>query len=292
MKFHLGYLLILTALVLLNSSCVEKAKPASLQIIRVYTDYPKSFDVYSFRDFGRKEHIQVLLYHKSTDAIIKQINERKWQSGVDIVVFKNAMDLERLRSIGAITPPKSDTLFYQPILIDPYVFHFPFDTIPLFSSYSKVFRNDLVKIDPNAIRDEREWSNLIGGLIQKYPKVNPQKIYDKILRTDLLEKEGIKQLQIIPYSLVKGKMKITFPDQYNKGTVGKIGGMAIVKQAKYSANARILYKYCLQKWWRKKLAAKLKLFPFVDEMKDNLSNPLLYKEVIKNWEFIKKVQKP
>ena len=87
-------------------------------------------------------------------------------------------------------------------------------------------------------------------------------------------------------------VKITFPDQYNKGTVGKIGGMAIVKQAKYIANARILYKYCLQKWWRKKLAAKLKLFPFVDEMKDNLSNTLLYNEVIKNWEFIKKVQKP
>ena len=76
MKLRLGYLLILTALVVLNSSCVEKAKPASHQVIRVYTDYPKSFDIYSFRDFGRKEHIQVLLYHKSTEAIIKQMAKR------------------------------------------------------------------------------------------------------------------------------------------------------------------------------------------------------------------------
>ena len=292
MKFGLGYLLVLTALIVLNSGCVEKAKPASHQVVRVYTDYPKSFDDNTFRDFGRKEHIQVLLYHKSADDIIKQINENKWQSGVDIVVLKNAMDLERLRLIGAISPPKGDTLFYQPILIDPYVFHFPFDTIPLVSSYGQVFRNELVSIDPNAIREEREWANLIGGLIQKYPKVSPQSIYHKIMRSDSLKGVDVKHLQILRYSSVKGKMKITFPDQYYKGTIGRVGGMAIIKQAKYSANARILYKYCQQKWWKIKLAKKVKLFPFINETEDNLNSTLFYNEVIKNWTFLKNVKVP
>lgn len=292
MKFRLVYLFVLTALVVLNSACVEKVQPASYQVVHVYTDYPKSFDIYSFRDFGRKKHIQVLLYHKSTEAIIKQVNEKKWESGVDIVVFKNAMDLERLNSICAITPPKKDTLFYQPILIDPYVFHFPNDSVPLFSSYGQVFRNNLVKIDPSAIRDKQDWGNLLGGLIQKYPKVDAQSIYNKILRNDSIEERDAKHLEILPYSMVKRNMKFTFPDQRNKGSIGKVGGMVIIKQAKYGANARILYEYCRQKWWRKKLAKKVHVFPFVDEAEDNLSNTLLYNKVIINWEFIKKVKNP
>ena len=290
MKIRFTYLLFLVVFSSLLSSCVEKAKPATYQVVRVYTDFPETFDKNSFRDFGRKQHIQVLLYHRTTETIIKQINEKKWQSGIDIVIMKNAMDLERLRGIGAIGAPKNDTLFYQPILIDPYVFHFQFDTVPLFSSFGQLFRNDRVKIDPSALRDKKEWGNLVGGLLQKYPKIGAQGIYNKVLRTDSLRGRDVKQLQIVPYSSIERSKKITFPDQYYKGTVGKISGMAVMKQAKYSTNALLLYEYCRQNWWREKLAEKVELFPYLDYTDEDVNKTLLYQGVIKDWRFIKIVK--
>ncbi len=286
-----GYLLLLAAFAGGLIGCVEKAKPSSHQVLRVYTDYSEKLDIHSFRAFGRKENIQIFIFHKTSEEIIQQINNNKWECGIDMVILENAMSLERLNHLGGIQAPKADTLYYQPILIDPYVFRFPLDSVPQYSSYGQLFRSDFVKIDPKAIREKKEWANLMGGLIQKYPKIMQDSIYTKILFTDSVKGKEVKQLEILPYSTVLDKKKIFFPDQYYKGAIGKIAGIAIIKQAKYNANAQLLYNYCRQQSWRDKLAQKLGVFAYQDIKKTRANDILLYQEVIRDWSFVNRLKK-
>jgi hypothetical protein len=287
-KFH-TYFILFGIFCLSLSSCVEEAKPDKYQIIRLYTDLPTSFDKNSFRHFGRKEHIDVKIYYKSTSEIIKLIQTKKWECGVDAVILRNALDLLRLKSISALHKPKNETEYYQGLLIDPYVFRFPQDTVPLFSTYGQIFRSKQVKINPRAIQEKKEWANLVGGLTIKYPKLIPNEIYNKIMRSDSLKGKDLKYVEILPYSLAINKSDITFPDQYSKGSVGKISGMALIRQAKYNHNARLLYEYCKNQWWRDKLAKKLGVFPYRNVLDSKSKQPLLFQELIKNEGFIKKI---
>lgn len=288
MRISYTYFFVFCLSLLTLTACVETAKPSKRQVIRLYTDFPKTFDKNSFRQFGRKEHIEVLLYYKTSAEIIEQIQTKKWNCGIDLVVLRNPVDLVRLKNMKALYRNKEDSTFYQGLLIDPYVFEFPNDTLPLYSSYGQLFRNNRIKIDPSAIRSPREWQNLVGGLVQKYPKISPQAIYNKVMRTDSLRGKDVKVMRIVPYSKASDKKKITFPDKYYKGSVGKIAGVAIIRQAKYSYNAQLLYKYCQQNWWRKKLAKKMGLFPMYLTDNQNVT-PYLYQGMIENYRFLKKV---
>lgn len=262
------------------SACVEKAKPTNRQVINLYTDFPESLKPSFFREFERVNKIQVLIHHKSSEKIIQQINDKKYDSGVDMVLFMNAIDLIRLDQLRATAAPLGETEKYQALLHDPYVFRFPKDTLPLFSSFGQLFRNDYVKINCAALRETKEWENLMGGLIQKYPKILPSVLYRKIMHSDSLKGKGIKELEILPYSSVVDKETITYPDQYYYGSVGKISGMALIRHAKHRTNALLLYAYCKQEWWRKKLAKRLKVFPILSEEANKSREILLYQKVL------------
>ncbi len=110
---------------------------------------------------------------------------------------------------------------------------------------------------------------------------------NKLLKTDSLKGKNLKHLEILPYSQALKKKDLFFPDQYYKGSIGKISGMAIVRQAKYNVNARSLYAYCKQPAWRKKVANKLGVFPFEDNRDPQSAEILLYQRVISDWSFKK-----
>ncbi len=274
---------------MLFNSCVETAKPADHQILHLYTDFPESFNNTFFRNFGRKNRIQVFVHNHSKEEIIARIKDKKYESEMDAVILRNALDIVRLNNLGAIQAPKDDADFYQALLHDPYVFHFPYDTLPLFTSYGQLFRSDVVKINPNAIRNKNEWGNLMGGLIQKYPDVEPERMFKTILRTDSLKGRDLKQVSILLHSQLTNEKNFVYPDQYYKGSIGKISGIALIRQSGNRSNAIMLYDYCRKNWWRNKLAEKLGLFPIMPEEKNKSADVLLYQELIKKIGFIKKM---
>jgi ABC-type Fe3+ transport system substrate-binding protein len=290
MRHRFSQILIFSVLVVLLSACVEKAQPAAYQYLHLYTDFPKTINNTFFRDFVRKNKIQVLIHYKSSDKIIKQILDKKYESGIDIVLLRNPLDMLELKEKGCLYTPKDGIAYYQSIINDPYVFQFPNDTIPLFTSYGQIFRNDRVKIIADTIANEKEWINLLGGLIKKYPKINPSDIYRKIMRSDTLIGRDLKVMRIAPYSSILDKKSITFPDQYYKGTVGKISGIAIIRNGKHMNNNVLLYNYCTNEWWRKKLAEKLKLFPILDEELAKKAEYLLYQDILTSSDFVKRLK--
>jgi hypothetical protein len=207
--------------------------------------------------------------------------EKKYESGIDLVLLSNPLDLLELNKKACLYLPKGESDYYQALLNDPYVFLFPNDTIPLFTSYGQLFRNDRININPASSANQNEWGNLIGGLIKKYPKNKQSDIYQKILRCDTLIGKDVKYMKIVPYSTVIDKKQITFPDQYYKGAVGKISGIAVVRNGKHLSNAILLYEYCKNEWWRKKLAEKMKLFPVLPEESAKKEEIILFHEIIK-----------
>lgn len=281
MKFRITLFIALNLLLVSIWSCVDKAKPSTYQTIHLYTDFSESFNSTFFRDFGRKNHIDVHVHYSTSDKIYRWIKEKKYKSGADLVILKNALDLIHINSIKGLQAPKGEVDFYQALWHDPYVFEFPYDTIPLFSSYGQVFRSKHIKINPDSIRDPKEWRNLIGGLVQKYPNVPPDSIYKTIMRTDSLKGKNLKQLSILRHSSLKSTKGIVYPDQYYKGSVGKIAGIALIRQSKNRTNALLLYDYCKKEWWRKKLATKLNLFPILSEEHNKNGGKLIYQGLIK-----------
>jgi ABC-type Fe3+ transport system substrate-binding protein len=93
-------------------------------------------------------------------------------------------------------------------------------------------------------------------------------------------------VKIGPYSHFSQKDKIIFPDQFFKGSIGVIGGIGVIRQAKNRSNAELLYDYCQNYSWRKKIAKKLHLFPILDD-EDNKSRKILLFQTIPNLREIK-----
>jgi ABC-type thiamine transport system substrate-binding protein len=269
---------ILLSTLFVSSGCVETVKENSFQSVHVFTDLPDSLTIGVFDEFEKQSNIHVFLHHASSDYILENLKTEKWQSKADLVLLKNALDLINLTDerILHAQPVNEDTVFWQPLFHNPFVFNFPQDTVPLFTSYGQLIRNKDSRVDAKLIRSFDKWGNLIPSLKKNYLIFSLEEIQSKILYSDSLKGKDIMYVQIAPYSHFKKTDKIVFPDQFFKGAYGIIGGIAMIKQAKNRSNSQLLYNYCEMPAWRKKLAKKINLFPILDDEANKAREILLY----------------
>jgi ABC-type thiamine transport system substrate-binding protein len=269
---------ILLAILFVASACVETVKENSFQTIHVFTDLPDSLTNNLFDKFEKQTNIKVFFHYGSSKYILDNLKTQKWKSQADAVLLSNALDFIELTGENALQAHANDedTIYWQPLFQNPFVFHFPEDSIPLFTSYGQLIRNDKARVDATNIQSFDKWGNLIPCLKKNYLIFSLEEIQGKILYSDSLKGRDILQVQIAPYSHFSPKDKIVFPDQFYKGAYGIIGGIGLIRQAKNRSNAQLLYDYCQMISWRKKLAKKIKLFPILDSEGNKARNVLLY----------------
>jgi hypothetical protein len=259
-------------LLLFNFGCVEKAKVNSKQVIHVYSDLPNSLDSTLFDNFKAQTNIQVYVHHASAKFILDKLLTEKYASQIDAVLLRNGLNLIELADTNVLLKHNGD--FWQPLFSDPFIFIFPLDSVPLFSSYGQIIRSDRARVDPSLIKNYNQWGNLIPSLKKNYPIYSMNQIQNKILYSNTLNNEAVRRVQIAPYSSIKNHKNSVFPDQLYKGAIGIIGGIGIIRQSANRSNALDLYRYCQNLTWRKKLARNIKLFPILSP-EENRSNSLL-----------------
>lgn len=266
------------ATLLLVSSCVETVKENSFQAVHIFTDLPDSLASSVFEEFEKQTNIHVFIHYGSLHYILENLKTEKWQSKADLVLLTNALNLTDLSDERVLQahPKDEDTSYWQPLFHNPFVFYFPLDSVPLFTSYGQLIRNPNTQVDATLINSFDQWGNLIPSLKKNYLIFSLEEIQSKILYSDSLKGKDALHVQIAPYSHFSKKDKIIYPDQFFKGAYGIIGGIGIVRQAKNRSNAKLLYDYCKLYAWRKKLAKNINLFPILDEEGNKAREILLY----------------
>ncbi|MGJ8661684.1 MAG: hypothetical protein ACSHXL_06580 [Bacteroidota bacterium] len=264
---------------MLVCACVDTVEENDFQIVHVYTDIQDSLDSSLFNNFEKQSGIHVFVHRATAPYILNLIKTQKWQSEVDAVLLSNAMDLIELSDEGAFHRMNEiDEIDWQPLFSNPFVFSFPNDTVPLFTSYGQLFRNYKSRVDPKHIKSFEKWGNLIPGLKKNYLIYSLAEIQSKILYSDTLKGKDILNVEIAPFSHYKDKSKIVFPDQFYKGAIGIIGGIGLIKQSKNRSNAILLFDYCQNTTWRKRLAKDIKLFPILDVEGNKSRDILLFQD--------------
>lgn len=243
----------------------------------MYTDLSNPLDSTLFNEFEKQTDIHVYVHYASAEHILQKIKTKKWESDADGVLLSNAMDLIELNDNDFFSKTNElDEFDWQPLFSNPFVFTFPKDTIKHFRSYGQIFRNKNSRVDATHINTFDEWGNLIPALIGNYPIYSLSEIQRKILHSNSPLGEADLHVEIATYSHYKDKSKIVFPDQSYKGAIGIIGGIGLIKQSKNRSNTQILYEYCKNSSWRKKLAKDINLFPILIHDKNKSIKIILY----------------
>lgn len=278
MKKYYFILPIFFTLLFATSSCVETVKQNPFQAVHIFTDLPDSLVKPVFSLFEKRTKIHVYLHCAGSKDILNKLKTEKWQSKADVVILKNALDLIELKDEKILqkTSLNFTSEYWQPLFHDPFVFYFPNDSLPLFTNYGQLLRHKSVKVDASKINSFEQWGNLIPSLKKNYRVFSLEQIQEKILYSDTARNIKIPIVQIATFSHFSDKKNLSFPDQYFKGSIGIIGGIAIIRQSKNRSNAEVLYQYCQQNSWRTKLAKRINLFPILDSKSNQSRDVLLY----------------
>jgi hypothetical protein len=290
---------IIGSLIVMISSCtIETAKPASNHQLVIASDFLHAEDTLLFTEFSKKHSIRLVIRHLSIEEIIGKMEEKGFNSGIDMVLSKSMHSSIQLNNNGILhdlvldeTKAKSQNPFisykhnFVGIGLDPFVFRFPNDTVHEAENYSDLLKqfhyHTLSNEDQicffSPIRKERnrvqtyEWMQKWHAKSRLRPEKGPWSDSAKVILT--------KYSQIDAYSDSTWLAFVSesyFPNQQRKGVYFDVVTLSIVRQADHFSNAQKFMAHCQNAGYNATLNRKWHRFPIYEYLAARKEGPQFY----------------
>lgn len=286
------------SLLAVTSCTIETAQPIKSNSLVIASDFLHAEDTVLFKDFIKDNDVRLKIRHLTADQIIRIIKEKRYNSGLDMVLSQNmhtSIKLNRNRVLHDLIDPKneikSQNLYisykhnFIGIGLDPFVFKYTNDTLRGITHYEDLnehhhyhtlsYFDKLSFLSPIRKKQNRvdtyNWAQKWNNQTMLRPEKGPWRDSAEVVLC------RYSQLRSFNDSIWKQyPADFFFPNQDRNGVYFEVMTLSIVQQAEHFADAQKFIKYCQNSGYNAQLNADLNRFPIYKYLNARIEGPTFY----------------
>ncbi len=282
----------------MTSCTIETAQPIKSQTLVIASDFLYAEDTLFFKSFVEKNDIRLVIRHLSTDQIIDEVQEKGYNSGIDMVLAQNMQTPIKLNKSGVLqdmieqtTAIKSQNIYisykhnFIGIGLDPFVFKYTWDSLREIQYYQDLSRyptyHTLSESDKlsflSPIRKERkraktyEWIKKWVNQTALRPLNGPWNDSAQVVLCKYSQLETFKDSIWENYAV-----DYFYPNENRAGVYFDVVNLSIVHQAEHFPVAQKFLAHCQNSGYNATLNEELNRFPIYDYLKARTEGPKFY----------------